>query len=82
MQAPKLTNRVSAVTLLGCQSSFCVMINMCNVLSNWLVFQKIETSLYSCSSNSIVYSTTLDVKIDHNLFDSTVNWYGVSNHGT
>ena len=46
------------------------------------MFLKIETSLYSSSSNSIEYSTILDVKIDCILFDSTVNWYRVSNHGT
>ena len=33
MQAPKLTNRVTAVTPLGCQSSTCVALSTCNVPS-------------------------------------------------
>ena len=46
------------------------------------MFLKIETSLYSGSINSIGYSTTLDVKIDCILFESTVNQYRMSDHGT
>ena len=57
VQAPKLTNRVSVVTPLGCQSSTCVIDSMRNILSNWLVFLKIETNLYSSYIRDIVLFT-------------------------
>ena len=46
VQVSQLTNQHPVVTVLGCQSSVCVMYSMCNILGNQLVFLKIEEKLY------------------------------------
>ena len=42
VQVPQLTNQHPFVTVLGCQSSLCVINSMCNILGNQLVILKIE----------------------------------------
>ena len=53
MQVPELSTSIFIVTLFSCQPSTCVISSMCNILSNHLVFLKIEISLYSGSSSQL-----------------------------